>query len=224
MTRTGSGVARVNGEDTVKFEPTGLVVSSWLQGTSRDGDPQDHIHNQIARMSPTDADGKWRAVDTAGVRAQLGAVRATFGAHLRSEMARRFGVEWVPRKDGDGFEIKGITRAQIERYSTRTQAIDAETARARRGLEGPARRPGAQPPGAAVHPARGHDGQPGRARKTARSTTTSCWSRPRPSGSRSTARGCATWPGRSATCAARRATARDCRSPVPRRRLTRRCA
>ena len=52
-TRTGSGVARVDGEDTVRFEPTGLVVvSSWLQGTSRDGDPQDHIHNQIARMSP----------------------------------------------------------------------------------------------------------------------------------------------------------------------------
>ena len=130
MTRTGSDVARVNGEDTVKFEPAGLVVSSWLQGTSRDGDPQDHIHNQIARMSRTDADG-WRAVDTAGVRAQLGAVRATFGAHLRSEMSRRFGVEWVPRKDGDGFEIKGITRAQIERYSTRTQTIDAETAQAR---------------------------------------------------------------------------------------------
>ena len=127
VTRTGSGVARVNGEDTVKFEPTGLVVSSWLQGTSRDGDPQDHIHNQIARMTLTDADGKWRTVDTAGLRAQLGAVRATFGAHLRSEMTQRFGVEWVARKDGDGFELKGITRAQIEKYSTRTQAIDAET-------------------------------------------------------------------------------------------------
>ena len=126
-TRTGSGVARVGDQDTVKFEPTGLVVSSWLQGTSRDGDPQDHIHNQIARMTQTDADGKWRALDTAGVRAQLGAVRATFGAHLRSEMTQRFGVEWQPRKEGDGFELKGITRAQIEKYSTRTQAVDAET-------------------------------------------------------------------------------------------------
>ena len=130
QTRVGSGVARVNGEDTVRFEPTGLVVSSWLQGTSRDGDPQDHIHNQIARMSLTDADGKWRTVDTAGIRAQLGAVRATFGAHLRSDMAQRFGVEWVARKDGDGFELKGISRAQIEKYSTRTQAIDAKTAKA----------------------------------------------------------------------------------------------
>ena len=51
MTRKGSGAARVNGEDVVRFESAGLVISSWLQGTSRDGDPQDHIHNQIARMS-----------------------------------------------------------------------------------------------------------------------------------------------------------------------------
>ena len=128
QTRTGSGVARVNGEDTVRFEPTGLVVTSWLQGTSRDGDPQDHIHNVIARMSRTDADGKWRTVDTAGVRAQIGAVRATFGAHLRSELTQRFGVEWQPRKDGDGFELKGITRAQIETYSTRTQRVDEKAA------------------------------------------------------------------------------------------------
>ena len=127
-TRTGSAVARVGDEDTVRFEPAGLVISSWLQGTSRDGDPQDHIHNQIARMSLTDADGKWRTVDTAGVRAQLGAVRATFGAHLRSDMAQRFGVEWVARKDGDGFELKGVSRAQIENYSTRTQRIDEKTA------------------------------------------------------------------------------------------------
>jgi hypothetical protein len=26
------------------------------------GDPQDHIHNQIARMARTRSDGKWRAL------------------------------------------------------------------------------------------------------------------------------------------------------------------
>jgi len=34
---------------------------SWLQGTSRDGDPQDHVHNQIARIIRTVRDGKWHA-------------------------------------------------------------------------------------------------------------------------------------------------------------------
>jgi hypothetical protein len=35
------------------------IVTSWQQGTSRDGDPQDHIHNQITR---TARDGRWRAL------------------------------------------------------------------------------------------------------------------------------------------------------------------
>ena len=66
MTRTGGGGQRVDGQETIRFEDAGMVVTSWLQGTSRDGDPQDHIHNQIARMSLTARDDKWRALDTGG--------------------------------------------------------------------------------------------------------------------------------------------------------------
>ncbi|HET9969609.1 MAG TPA: relaxase domain-containing protein [Streptosporangiaceae bacterium] len=65
ITRTGYHGARVDGREPGRFEPAGLIVTSWLQGTSRDGDPQDHIHNQIAR---TYRDGKWRALDTMSVR------------------------------------------------------------------------------------------------------------------------------------------------------------
>ena len=107
-----------------------MVVTSWLQGTSRDGDPQDHIHNQIARMSLTARDGKWRALDTAGIRAELGAVRAIVSAHLDAGLTREFGVTMTARPDGKGNEIAGVTREQIERYSTRTHAIDAATAEA----------------------------------------------------------------------------------------------
>ena len=56
--------------------PAGLIVTSWLQGTSRDGDPQDHIHNQIARITRALSDGKWRALDTVSLRAVLGALQA----------------------------------------------------------------------------------------------------------------------------------------------------
>jgi conjugative relaxase-like TrwC/TraI family protein len=124
-TRTGHHGGRVNGQEPGRYEATGLIVSSWLQGTSRDGDPQLHVHNQISRMSLTARDGKWRAVDTMSVRAQLGAVRAIVAAHLESELTRRFGVEWEPRADGLGNEVKGITQAEMDAYSTRTQAITA---------------------------------------------------------------------------------------------------
>ena len=47
VTRTGYHGIRVDGHEPGRFEEAALVVTSWLQGTSRDGDPQDHIHNQI---------------------------------------------------------------------------------------------------------------------------------------------------------------------------------
>ena len=130
MTRTGYHGARVDGQEPGRFEPAGIVVTSWLQGTSRDGDPHDHVHNQIARMSLTARDGKWRAVDTMGVRAQLDAVRAIVTAHVESGLTRKLGVTWTPRADGNGSEIEGITREQIEAYSSRAQAIDGAMAEA----------------------------------------------------------------------------------------------
>jgi len=129
QTRTGHHGTRVDGAEPGRYEPVGLVVTSWLQGTSRDGDPQDHIHNQVARMGRTDADGRWRAVDSFSTRPQINAMRAITSEYLRADMTRKFGVEWIPRKDGDGFEIKGISRAQIERYSTRSVTVEKETKR-----------------------------------------------------------------------------------------------
>jgi hypothetical protein len=76
VTRTGYHGVRVDGQEPGRFEEAGLIVTSWLQGTSRDGDPQDHIHNQIARITRTTSDGKWRALDTASLRVILGALQA----------------------------------------------------------------------------------------------------------------------------------------------------
>jgi hypothetical protein len=38
VTRTGYHGTRVGGQEPGRFEPAGLIVTSWLQGTSRDGD------------------------------------------------------------------------------------------------------------------------------------------------------------------------------------------
>jgi TrwC relaxase len=120
VTRTGYHGVRVDGQEPGRFEAAGLIVSSWLQGTSRDGDPQDHIHNQIARVTHTFSDGRWRAHDTASLRAVLGALQAIAATTVECELTREFGVEWVPRPDGRGNEIKGVTQAQMDAYSTRT--------------------------------------------------------------------------------------------------------
>ena len=122
MTRTGYHGTRVDGQEPGRFAEAGLVVTSWLQGTSRDGDPQDHIHNQIARITRTVSDGRWRALDTACLREVPGALQAIAATVVECELTREFGVQWVPRPDGRGNEIDGITRAQMDAYSTRTVA------------------------------------------------------------------------------------------------------
>ena len=133
VTRTGYHGVRVDGQEPGRFEEAGLIVTSWLQGTSRDGDPQDHIHNQIARITRTVSDGKWRAHDTASLRAVLGALQGVAATAVECELTREFGVAWVPRADGRGNEIDGITQAQMDAYSTRTVRVhekERELARA----------------------------------------------------------------------------------------------
>jgi hypothetical protein len=123
VTRTGYHGTRIDGQEPGRFEEAGLIVTSWLQGTSRDGDPQDHIHNQIARITRTARDGKWRAHDTATLRAVIGAVQAVAATTVECELTREFGVAWVARADGRGNEIRGITQAQMDAYSTRTVEV-----------------------------------------------------------------------------------------------------
>ena len=123
VTRTGYHGTRVGEHEPGRFEAAGLIVTSWLQGTSRDGDPQDHIHNQIARITRTFSDGKWRALDTMSVRAVLGALQAVAATTVECELGDEFGVGWIPRADGCGNEVKGITQAQMDAYSTRTVQV-----------------------------------------------------------------------------------------------------
>jgi len=122
-TRLGGGLGSAGGREAGRFEEALITVSSWLQGTSRDGDPQDHVHNQIARLVKTVRDGKHRALDTVCLRQVLGAVQAIVATHVECGLAAAFGVEWVPRTDGRGNEIAGITQAEMDAYSSRTVAI-----------------------------------------------------------------------------------------------------
>jgi len=100
ITRTGYHGTRIDGREPGRFEPTGLIVTSWLQGTSRDGDPQDHVHNQIARITRTFRDGKWRAPDTMSVRTVLSALQAVAATTVECELTREFGVDWIHSAQG----------------------------------------------------------------------------------------------------------------------------
>jgi hypothetical protein len=69
------------------------------------------------------SDGKWRAHDTASLRAIIGALQAVAATAVECELSREFGVTWVPRADGRGNEIRGVMQAQMDAYSTRTVEV-----------------------------------------------------------------------------------------------------
>jgi hypothetical protein len=125
-TRTGCHGTRVHGRETGQWREADLAVAHWLQHTSRDGDMQLHVHSQIAHIAKTRTDGKWRAPDSLGYNAHIGAVAAIVSQHLEEALTRRFGLEWVARDDGHGFEIKGIGGQMMRLFSSRRESITAD--------------------------------------------------------------------------------------------------
>ena len=128
VTRTGYHGRKVNGRELGRWEDAELVVSSWMQGTSRAGEMHDHIHNAVHPKARTVSDGKWRAADTMSFRNQLPALAAIQSAYIESALSREFGVAWIPRADGMGNEIRGIMQAEIDVYSSRRQQVSENLA------------------------------------------------------------------------------------------------
>jgi hypothetical protein len=85
-----------------------------------------HVHSQIAHIAKTTIDGKWRAPDSLAYNEHIGAVAAIVSQHLEEALTRRFGVEWVARDDGHGFEIKGVSGAMMRVFSSRRASISAD--------------------------------------------------------------------------------------------------
>src|SRR5579859_1146918 len=125
-TRTGSHNTRVHGRETGQWHEADLAVAHWLQHTSRDGDMQLHVHSQFALNAKTATDGKWRAPDSLGYNEHVGAVAAIVSQHLEEALTCRFGLEWVARDDGHGFEIKGISGQMMRLFSSRRESITAD--------------------------------------------------------------------------------------------------
>ena len=125
-TRTGSHGKRIGGRETGQWHEADLIVAHWLQHTSRDGDMQLHVHSQIAHVARAATDGKWRAPDSLGYNEHIGAVGAITAQHLEEALTRRFGLEWVARDDGHGFEVKGVSGEMMRLFSSRRQSITAD--------------------------------------------------------------------------------------------------
>jgi conjugative relaxase-like TrwC/TraI family protein len=111
------------------------VIASFRQHTSRDGDPQLHVHNLILHKVRRESDGAWRALDSMSLYRHRPAASAIATLVMENALARRFGVRWVPRKDGHGREIADVSQALMDMFSSRRQSIGPLASRLAREYE-----------------------------------------------------------------------------------------
>ena len=105
----------------------GLIAPTFTHHISRDGDPQLHVHIAIATMVQR-ADGedeKWRKPDMRALYNQRLSIAAQTDREMESRMIAR-GYAMVPREDGNGCEVGGVSRQVMDLFSSRTAALSPE--------------------------------------------------------------------------------------------------
>ena len=137
-TRTGHHSART-GEWR---DGHGLVASLFLHHLSRDGDPQLHVHvaiwNRVQRADG--ADDKWRTLDSRSLHNQRLAVAPVADRILETRLSA-LGYAMVPRADGNGAEVGGVSQDVMDLFSSRAVAVTGELDRLARDYEAAHGRP-----------------------------------------------------------------------------------
>ena len=82
-----------------------------------------------------ESDGAWRALDSMSLYRHRPAASAIGALAAENALTRRFGVRWVPRRDGHGREIAGVSQALMDMFSSRRQSIGPMTARLAQAYE-----------------------------------------------------------------------------------------
>ena len=125
-TRTGHHSART-GEWR---DGDGLVASLFLHHLSRDGDPQLHVHvaiwNRVQRADG--ADGKWRTLDSRTLHNQRLGVAPVADRGMETRLTA-LGYAMVPRADGNGAEVGGVSQDVMDLFSSRAVAVTGELGR-----------------------------------------------------------------------------------------------
>jgi conjugative relaxase-like TrwC/TraI family protein len=122
-TRTGHHSART-GEWR---DGAGLVAGLFLHHMSRDGDPQLHVHvaiwNRVQRADG--ADDKWRTLDSRTLHSQRLGLAPVADRGMETRLSA-LGYAMVPRADGNGAEVGGVSQDVMDLFSSRAVAVTGE--------------------------------------------------------------------------------------------------
>src|SRR5271154_7100683 len=103
------------------------IVASYRHDTSRELDPQLHTHAVAANLSYDGVEGRWKALQASGLYERRAYITEVYRNELAKEV-RGLGYEIESQRNAkgvdNGFEIKGISKEVLERYSQRSDQRD----------------------------------------------------------------------------------------------------
>jgi conjugative relaxase-like TrwC/TraI family protein len=104
-----------------------LVVAAYTHDSSRQLDPQLHTHAVAANLSYDGVEGRWKALQASGMYERRAYITEVYRNELAREV-RGLGYEIESQRNAkgvdNGFEIKGISKEVLERYSQRSDQRD----------------------------------------------------------------------------------------------------
>ena len=120
--------ARVRLDGANNDRQTGnLVVAAYTHDSSRQLDPQLHTHAVAANLSYDGVEGRWKALQASGMYERRAYITEVYRNELAKEV-RGLGYEIESQRNAkavdNGFEIKGISKDVLERYSQRSDQRD----------------------------------------------------------------------------------------------------
>ncbi len=103
------------------------IVAAYRHDTSRELDPQLHTHAVAANLTYDGVEGRWKALQASGLYERRAYLTEVYRNALAREV-RGLGYEIEPRRDTRGkdlgFEISGVPKELLERYSQRSAQRD----------------------------------------------------------------------------------------------------
>jgi hypothetical protein len=147
LERHGIGVRRDHNGTDRHHVHTGVLAVAFEHRMSRSGDPQFHTH-VLVQNAAHGPDGRWTALDSDRLYAQLMAADHLYLAAERAALTERLGARWGPVDARSGAaEIVGLDdRGLIERFSSArsrsTTGWSCRACRASRPAAPPRWRPG----------------------------------------------------------------------------------
>ena len=108
-------------------QTSNLVVAAYMHDSSRLLDPQLHTHAVAANLSYDGVEGRWKALHASRIYERRAYITEVYRNELAREVRER-GYEIESQRNAkevdNGFEIKGISKDLLKRYSQRSEQRD----------------------------------------------------------------------------------------------------